>query len=68
METIYLRFKRPDGSIFNKLTSISQEQIETYKQAGCKLIGNSATPETAPQPVPAEKSTPKKRAANKGNS
>lgn len=37
MESTYLRFERPDGSIFNKLPSIPKEQIAAYKQAGCKL-------------------------------
>ncbi|MCH7575858.1 MAG: hypothetical protein IIA59_12145 [Candidatus Marinimicrobia bacterium] len=66
METTYLRFERPDGSIFNKLTSISREQIEAYKQAGCKQLGHASTPEPSPVPVPADKPAAKKQPVKKG--
>ncbi|MCH8327417.1 MAG: hypothetical protein IID15_02675 [Candidatus Marinimicrobia bacterium] len=40
METTYITFQRPDGSIFHKLTTISKEQIAAYKQAGCKVASD----------------------------
>ena len=65
MEATYLRFQRPDGSIFNKLTSISSEQIDACKQADCKLIGTFSRSESTPELVQIDKPAPKKRAATK---
>ncbi len=66
MEITYLRFKRPDGTIFNKLTAISSDQADAYKQAGCKLIGTFSRSDSAPQMVQIDKPALKKRAAKKG--
>ena len=38
MESGYIKFKRPDGTIFNKLPSISAEAVAAYQTDGCVRI------------------------------
>ena len=62
MDINYLQFKRPDGTRFNKLPTITQAQFDQYLADGCELIQPRRPASRSRRPA----TVPKKRSPQKG--